>query len=86
MVGGILTSSPLNEITINRMKRLFPHEILETFRSTLRIKKRLEKYESFQELVTKIGIEGKPALIASFVNIEWDFVGKRDALRDVGEN
>ena len=55
------------------MKRLFPEEILETFRPTLRVKKRLGKYESFQELVTQIEIEGKPGLIAPLVNIEWDF-------------
>lgn len=56
-----------------RMKRLFPQKILETFRPTLRVKKRLEKYESFQELVTKIEIEGKSGLIAPLVNIDWDF-------------
>jgi len=56
-----------------RMKRLFPPEILETFRPTLRFKKRLEKYKSFDELVTKIEIEGKHSLIAPLVNIDWDF-------------
>jgi hypothetical protein len=56
-----------------RMKRLFTQEILETFRPTLRVKRRLEKYESFQEVVTKIEIEGKANLIAPLVNIDWDF-------------
>lgn len=56
-----------------RMQLLYPKEILETFRPTLSIKKRLEKSESFEELIIEIRLDGKQGFIAPLVNVEWDF-------------
>lgn len=56
-----------------QLERMFPRELVEYFRPTLKFQAKLRRYEEISEPVLRIEFDGEEALIHPLVNIEWDF-------------